>query len=58
MGDTLTHLPDQQSVERLLADVVESLAEGGTFIVTFRDYSSPVIGLKCFIPVRADADRI
>jgi hypothetical protein len=58
MGDTLTHLTDQQSVERLLADVVESLAEGGTFIVTFRDYSSPVIGLKRFIPVRADADRI
>jgi predicted RNA methylase len=58
MGDTLTHLPDRQSIERLIADVAASLEAGGTFVVTFRDYSTPLIGLKRFIPVRGDADRI
>ncbi len=58
MGDTLTHLPDRQSVERLFADVAEALERGGTFIVTFRDYSTPLIGLKRFIPVRSDSNRI
>jgi 2-polyprenyl-3-methyl-5-hydroxy-6-metoxy-1,4-benzoquinol methylase len=58
MGDTLTHLPDEQSVEGLLADVAESLEEGGIFIATFRDYSIPLDGLKRFIPVRSDAERI
>jgi SAM-dependent methyltransferase len=58
MGDTLTHLPDHQSVERLLTDVAEALERGGTFIVTFRDYSSPLVGLERFIPVRSDSDRI
>jgi SAM-dependent methyltransferase len=58
MGDTLTHLPDRQAVERLFAEVAEALEGGGTFIVTFRDYSTPLIGLKRFIPVRSDSDRI
>jgi hypothetical protein len=58
MGDTLTHLPDRRSVEWLIADVAEALERGGTFIVTFRDYSTPLIGLKRFIPVRSDSDRI
>ena len=58
MGDTLTHLPDRHSVERLFADVAGSLEQGGTFILTFRDYSTPLNGLKRFIPVRSDADRI
>jgi hypothetical protein len=58
MGDTLTHLPDQRSVQRLFDDVSESLGDSGTFIATFRDYSSPLIESKRFIPVRSDADRI
>ena len=58
MGDTLTHLPDRRTVERLFADVAEALERGGTFIVTFRDYSAPLVGLKRFIPVRSDSDRI
>jgi SAM-dependent methyltransferase len=58
MGDTLTHLPDRRSVEGLFADVAESLDEGGSFIVTFRDYSTPLAGTNRFIPVRSDADRI
>jgi SAM-dependent methyltransferase len=58
MGDTLTHLPDKRSVEHLFADVAEALDGGGKFIVTFRDYTTPLIGSKRFIPVAGDSDRI
>ncbi len=58
MGDTLTHLPDKRSVEDLIADVAEALVGGGMFVVTFRDYTTPLIGSQRFIPVRSDSDRI
>jgi SAM-dependent methyltransferase len=58
MGDTLTHLPNIQSVEELLADIAASLHTGGTFVSTFRDYSVPLVGAARFIPVRSDTDRI
>jgi SAM-dependent methyltransferase len=58
MGDTLTHLPDRQSVERLFADVADALERGGSFIATFRDYSAPLFGRQRFIPVRSDSDRL
>jgi predicted RNA methylase len=58
LGDTLTHLQDRQSVQRLFDDVADSLADAGTFIITFRDYSSALTGIMRFIPVRSDADRI
>jgi len=58
MGDTLTHLPDRQSIERLFADVAVALDAAGRFVVSFRDYSSPLEGSKRFIPVRSDAERL
>ena len=58
MGDTVTHLPNRQAVEGLLADVAESLKAGGTFVSTFRDYTAPLTGTARFIPVRSDTDRI
>lgn len=59
MGDTLTHLPDTQSVLSLCTNVAASLAPGGVFVATFRDYASqPLAGDQRFIPVRADAERI
>jgi 2-polyprenyl-3-methyl-5-hydroxy-6-metoxy-1,4-benzoquinol methylase len=58
MGDTITHLPNLQAVEKLFADVAESLKSGGMFIITFRDYTTPRAGTERFIPVRSDADRI
>jgi 2-polyprenyl-3-methyl-5-hydroxy-6-metoxy-1,4-benzoquinol methylase len=59
MGDTLTHLPDHSSVDALFAAVAESLAPGGLFVATFRDYvSAPLQGDARFILVRSDADRI
>lgn len=58
MGDTLTHLEDRQSVERLSAEVAGALMRGGRFVITFRDYSKPLVGPNRFIPVRSDSDRI
>jgi len=58
MGDTLTHLQDLAAVETLFAAVAASLAGGGTFAATWRDYSRAAEGTSRFIPVRSDADRI
>ena len=58
MGDTLTHLPDFASVEALLSSVAEQLCAGGRFVLTFRDYSTPLHGEQRFIPVRSDSSRI
>jgi SAM-dependent methyltransferase len=58
MGDTLTHLPDQPSVENLFALAARSLHPRGRFIATFRDYTSPLAGTARFIPVRSDSERI
>jgi SAM-dependent methyltransferase len=58
MGDTLTHLPDLPSVERLFSLAAESLRPGGIFVTTFRNYTSPLLGIGRFIPVKSDADRI
>ena len=59
MGDTLTHLPAQSIVESLLAAVATSLAPGGVFATTFRDYATAELkGEQRFILVRADADRV
>jgi len=59
MGDTLTHLPSFAAVEKLLAAVAVSLAPGGVFAATFRDYASKALeGNQRFILVRADQRRI
>jgi SAM-dependent methyltransferase len=58
MGDTLTHLPDQRSAEKLFSLAAQSLRPEGKFIATFRDYTSPLVGNGRFIPVRSDDDRI
>jgi SAM-dependent methyltransferase len=58
MGDTLTHLPDEAAVAELGQRVAESLAPGGRFVATFRDYTTLPTGEARFIPVRSDANRI
>jgi SAM-dependent methyltransferase len=59
MGDTLTHLPDFAAVDTLLGAVGNSLAKGGLFATTFRDYvSKTLVGDERFIPVRSDDERI
>jgi SAM-dependent methyltransferase len=58
MGDTLTHLSSSGDVELLCSRVAVSLAPGGRFVTTFRDYIRPARGDARFIPVRSDANRI
>jgi Methyltransferase domain len=58
MGDTITHLPDAESVLHLISEAAEALMIGGQFIITFRDYSHALTGEQRFIPVRSDDRRI
>lgn len=59
MGDTLVHLPDWAAVQTLIADVVDTLLPGGTFVASLRDYTAvPPEGPNRFIPVRSSTDRI
>jgi Methyltransferase domain len=58
MGDTLTHLPDEEYVKRLIARVHESINEDGLFVITLRDYTTPLTGNQRFIPVRSDEHRV
>lgn len=59
MGDTLTHLPSQDAVRRLLRDVAATLDSPGLFCATFRDYySTELQGAARFIAVRSDEQRI
>jgi hypothetical protein len=58
MGDTITHLPDFSAVESLVARVSVELPLGGTFVVSFRDYSVPLIRDQRFVSVRSDDTRI
>jgi SAM-dependent methyltransferase len=58
MGDTLTHLPEETAVAELGQRVAVSLAPGGRFVATFRDYTTLPTGNARFIPVRSDANRI
>jgi len=54
MVDTLLHLDSQAAVAQLAADVFAALEPGGTFIVTFRDFTVETKELDRFIPVRND----
>jgi len=58
MGDTLTHLPEHTNVDFLVQEVAEALAPGGCFVLSFRDYSEPLLDASRFIPVRSDERRI
>jgi len=58
MGDTITHLPDEEALTELVETVSATLAPGGRFVMTFRDYSSALTGEQRFIPVRSDDTRI
>ena len=50
MGDTITHVQDQTSVERLFRDVANALAPAGRFIVTFPRLHQSALGRGSFHP--------
>lgn len=58
MGDTLTHLPEHTNVDFLIQEVAGILQPGGHFVLSFRDYTEPLLGDQRFVPVRADERRI
>jgi SAM-dependent methyltransferase len=58
MGDTISHLPDFTAVQSLVEKVSVELQPGGSFVLSFRDYSVPLVGDQRFIPVRSDEERI
>jgi SAM-dependent methyltransferase len=58
MGDTLTHLADQESVRSLFARAAATLAPGGQLIITYRDLSVELTGLDRFFDVCSDADTV
>ncbi|MBI5178851.1 MAG: class I SAM-dependent methyltransferase [Nitrospinae bacterium] len=58
MGDTLTHLPDFEAVERLLADVFKKLEAGGKLVLTFRNLMPEMPRTSRFIPVRSDDNKV
>ena len=57
-GDTLTHLHSLQEIELFLDNTIEALANNGFLILSFRNYSNPLIGYQRFIPVKSDSNRI
>lgn len=59
MGDTLVHLPDKATVERVLQDAAGTLNAGGSLIISLRDYTTEgPEGADRFIPIRSSQDRI
>ena len=57
-GDTLPHLPDQDSVSALIRRCAHELGPGGTLLISCRDYAALPEGSSDVIPVRQDPDRV
>jgi len=58
MGDTLTHLPDNAAIEKLIRQGAGELVPKGKIILSFREYSWQPEGSEEIVPVRRDPDRI
>ena len=58
MGDTICHLPDLNAIQGLVNRIATSLEVGGTFVTSFRDYTSELREDARFIPVRSEDSRI
>jgi len=58
MGDTITHLPDVNSIQLLTKLSFDKLIEGGKLILSFRELTRELVNEERFIPVRSDPDKI
>jgi len=58
MGDTIAHLPEEKSVEELIANAFSQLRKNGKIILSFRDLKRELKDAERFIPVRSEEDRI
>jgi hypothetical protein len=57
-GDTLSHLPDEETIKTFIKNIADKLVAGGRFVVSFRDYSTELSGNSRFIPVNSDDSKI
>ncbi len=57
MGDTPALLPSTTDLRDLLRKSYTGLEFGGRLILSFRDYASPLLDDKRFIPVKSDESR-
>lgn len=57
-GDTLPHLESFEEISQLIQKSFDMLLPNGKIILSFRDYSIPLVGDRRFIPVKSDSDRI
>jgi len=59
MGDTLVHLPDRDTAQRVLVDAADALQAGGSIVISIRDYDTPgPTGADRFIPIRSSPEQI
>lgn len=58
MTDTLLHLESRDRVDTLFINAMDSLEQGGKFVITFRDLSSELLDIDRFIPVKSDDSTI
>jgi SAM-dependent methyltransferase len=58
MGDTIAHFESKEKLQKFFENIFRSLLTKGKFIISFRDYSSPLEGANRFIPVKSDDNRI
>jgi 2-polyprenyl-3-methyl-5-hydroxy-6-metoxy-1,4-benzoquinol methylase len=58
MGDTLTHLENEEAVKKLIRLTEDRLLPGGRMILSFRDLTRELKGAERFFAVKSDAYRI
>lgn len=58
MGDTIAHLQSFEDMDLMIKKVYEKLGEGGSFVLSFRDYQVELKDTQRFLPVRSDEKRI
>jgi SAM-dependent methyltransferase len=57
-GDSLTHLSSEEDAGQMIQDVYDVMESGGTFVISFRDLTSELVGTDRIIPLRMDDDRL
>jgi SAM-dependent methyltransferase len=57
-GDTISHLQNLSEIDKLIGDSFSALVPRGKIILSFRDYSSELVDVQRFIPVKSDEKRI
>lgn len=57
-GDTLSHLENRNELVEFIGGLSKSLLSGGKILLSFRDYSTELVGFDRIIPVKSDEEKI